>query len=261
MHVILKDRDRETTLAVTLPQGSLEQSSEPVAMSPVDWRSVFVQGVPLIPPADAYGARLLYPEDESEIGECAAQPFVADYLQDIGEQDREIGAALSRAERVLIDNGDAVVATCIMFDRPRDYTVLVRYPAFAQKQAQQLWNVCAELQRWDWLSRIRFVPAEGLHDHKAPHSYDLVYHWMPYDSGDLPASLAERMKEISQTLQGGGNAFVIGPAQLGRQASSHGLHVCWEEPVEQLPTFRMHRTILPKARLRAGLTLFHMKKG
>jgi hypothetical protein len=69
------------------------------------------------------------------------------------------------------------------------------------------------------------------------------------------------MKEISQTLQGGGNAFVIGPAQLGRQASSHGLHVCLEEPVEQLPTFRMHRTILPKARLRAGLTLFHMKKG
>ena len=158
-HVILKDRDRETTLAVTLPQGSLEQSGEPVAMSPVDWRSVFVQGVPLIPPADAYGAVLLYPEDESEIGECAAQPFVADYLQDIGEQDREIGAALSQAQRVLIDNGDAVVATCITFDRPRDYTVLVRYPAFAQKQAQQLWSVCAELQRWDWLSHIRFVSA------------------------------------------------------------------------------------------------------
>ncbi len=261
MHVILKDRDRETTLAVTLPQEGLEQSGESVAMSPVDWRSVFVQGVPPIPPADAYGAVLLYPEDESEIGECAAQPFVADYLQDIGEQDREIGAALSRAERVLIDNGDAVVATCIMFDRPRDYIVLVRHPAFAQKQAQQLWSVCAELQRWDWLSRIRFVSAKGLHDRKAPHSYDLVYRWVPYNCGDQSASLAECMKEISQILQGGGNAFVIGPAQLGRQASSHGLHVCWEEPVEQLPTFRMHRTILPKARLRTGLTLFHMKKG
>ena len=259
-HVILKDRDRETTLAVTLPQGSLEQSGEPVAMSPVDWRSVFVQGVPLIPPADAYGAVLLYPEDESEIGECAAQPFVADYLQDIGEQDREIGAVLSRGQRVLIENGDAVVATCIMFDRPRDYTVLVRYPAFAQKQAQQLWSVCAELQRWDSLSRIRFVSDEGLYDREAVHSYDLVYHWVPYDSGDLPAGLAERMKGISRILRGGGNAFVIGPVQLGQHGASHGLHVCWEEPVEQLPTFRMHRTILPKARLRAGLTLFHMKK-
>ena len=245
---------------MTLPQGSVEQSDAPVTMSPVDWRSVFVQGVPHIPPADAYGAVLLYPEDESEIGECAAQPFVADYIQDIGERDREIGAVLSRAQRVLIQNGDAVIATCITFDRPRDYTVLVRYPAFAQKQAQQLWSVCAELQRWDWLSRIRFVSGEGPHDREPPHSYDLAYHWVPYDSGDLLASLAERMKGISRILRGGGNVFVIGPAQIGQYGASHGLHVCWEEPVEQLPTFRMHRTILPKARLRAGLTLFHMKK-
>ena len=258
--VVLKDRDRKTLLAVPLPPGSLERSGEPVAISPVDWRSVFVQGVPAIPPANAYGAVLLYPEDDSEIGECAAQPFVADYLQDLGEQDREIGAVLSHAKRVLIDNGDAVIATCIMFDRPRDYTVLVRHPAFAQKQAQQLWSVCAELQRWDWLSHIRFVSDQGQYDREAPHSYDLVYHWVPYDNGDLPASMAERMKDISQTLRGGGNAFVIGPPQLGQQSSSYGLHVCWEEPVEQLPTFRMHRTILPKARLKAGLTLFHMKK-
>ena len=259
--IILKDRDRATMLAVTLPKGSLEQSGTPVAMSPVDWRSVFVRGVPLIPPADAYGARLLYPEDESEISECAAQSFVADYLEDMGEQDREIGAALLHAERVLIDNGDAVIATCIMFDRPRDYTALVRYPAFAQKQAQQLWNVCAKLQRWDWLSHIRFVSDQGRHDREAPDSYDLVYHWVPYDSGDLSAGLAERMKGINRMLRGGGNAFVIGPAQLGRHSSSHGLHVCWEEPVEQLSTFLVHRAILPKARLRAGLTLFHMKKG
>ena len=259
-HVILKDHDRETTLAVILPQGSLEQSGEPVTMSPVDWRSVFVQGVPPIPPADAYGAVLLYPEDESEVGECAAQPFVADYLEDLAEQDREIGAAISQAQRVLIDNGDGVVATCLTFDRPKDYTVLVRYPAFAQKQAQRIWSVCAELQRWDWLSHIRFVSDEGLYDRESPHSYDLVYHWVPYDSGDLPASLTERMKGISRVLREGGNAFVIGSTELGWQGSSHGLHVCWEEPVEQLPTFRMHRTILPKARLRAGLTLFHMKK-
>ncbi|MEO6308610.1 MAG: hypothetical protein ABIO96_04610 [Nitrospiraceae bacterium] len=259
-HVILNDRDRKTTLTVTLPQGSLEQSGESVAMSPVDWRSVFVHGVPPIPPADAYGATLLYPEDESEIGECSAQPFVADYIQDIGEQDREIGAVLSQAQRVLIENGDAVVATCITFDRPRDYTVLVRYPAFAQKQAQRLWTVCAELQRWDWLSHIRFVSDEGLSNQEAAHSYDMVYHWVPYDSGDMSASLVERMKGISLMLRGGGTAFVIGPAQLGQFGVSYGLRICWEEPVEQLPTFRMHRTILPKARLKAGLTLFHMNK-
>jgi len=259
-HVILKDHDRETTLAIALPQESLEQSGEPVAMSPVDWRSVFVQGVPHIPPADAYGAVLLYPDDESEIGEWSAQPFVADYVQDIGEQDREIGMVLSRAQRVLIENGDAVIATCMTFDRLRDYTVLVRYPAFAQKQAQRLWSICAELRRWDWLSHIRFVPDEAPQDRETAHSYDVVYHWAPYDSGDLPASLAERMKRISRSLHGGGTAFVIGSAQLGQYGATHGLRVCWEEPVEQLPTFRMHRTILPKARLRAGLTLFYLKK-
>jgi len=259
-HVILKDRDRETTLAVPTPQGKQEPSRERPAMSPVDWRSVFAQGVPFIPPADAYGAVLLYPDDESEIGECAAQPFVADYVQDLAEQDREIGTVLSRAEHVLIDNGDAVIATCIIFDRLREYTVLVRHPAYAQKQAQRLWTICAELQRWDWLSHIRFVSSKEPHDRDAPQTYDMLYHWVPYDSGDLPSRLAERIEAISRILRGGGHAFVIGPAQMGQYGVSHGLHVCWEEPVEQLPTFRMHRTILPKARLRAGLTLFYFKK-
>jgi hypothetical protein len=259
--VILKDRDRETTLAVALPQEKLKQPGESMVMSPVDWRSVFVEGIPHIPPADAYGAVLLYPDDESEIAECSAQPFVADYVQDIGEQDREVGRVLSRAQSVLIENGDAVVATCITFDRLREYTILVRRPAFAQKQAQRLWSICAELQRWDWLSHIRFVTHEEPHGREAPHAYDVVYHWVPYDSGDLPASLAERMKRISRSLQRGGTAFVVGPVQLGQYGAFDGLQVCWEEPVEQLPTFRMHRTILPKARLKAGLTLFYIKKG
>jgi hypothetical protein len=257
--VRLKDRDRETTLTIPPLRESLKETGGPVAISPVDWRSVFVQEIPAISPAEAYGAVLLYPEDASEISECPAQPFVADYIQDIGEQDGEIGTVLSRAENVLIENGDAVVATCITFDRVRDYTVLVRHPAYAQKQAQQLWSVCAELQRWDWLSHIRFVSGGG-GSQGADDSYDLVYHWVPYDSAELPSSLANRMKMISQLLRRGGHAFVIGPAQLGSQGVSQGLHICWEELVEQLPTFRMHRTILPRARLRAGLTLFHMKK-
>ncbi len=258
--VILKERERQTLLPVTLPHESREQPDASVAMSSVDWRSVFVQGVPVISPAEAYGAVLLYPEDESEINERAAQPFVADYLHDRGEQDREIGAALSHAEQVLIDNGDAVIATCVLFDRPRDYMVRIHAAALAQKQAQQLWTVCAEMQRWDWLSRIRFLPVNASQDQAAPPLYDLIYWWIPYGDGEQPARLAEGMKEMARTLRGGGNAFVVGPAQLGRHGSSTGLHVCWEEPVEQLPTFRMHRTILPKAKLRAGLTLFHLKK-
>jgi hypothetical protein len=255
-HIILKDRNDETTLPVPLPRESLDQPGDPVALSPVDWRSMFVPGVPPVTPSDAYGAVLLYPDDESEIGECSAQPFVADYIQDIGEQDREIGAVLSQAQRVVIDNGDAVVATCMTFDRPRDYTVLVRHPAFAQKQAQRLWNICAELQRWDWLSHIRFVS----HDREVAYAYDVAYCWVPYDNGNLSLDLAKHMERIGLMLHAGGTAFVVGPAELGQYGESRGLRVCWKEPVEQLPTFRIHRTILPRARLKAGLTLFHLKK-
>ncbi|MDH4185871.1 MAG: hypothetical protein OEV08_02635 [Nitrospira sp.] len=259
-HVVLRDREQATTLTVPLPQGSQDLGGTSVAMSPIDWRSVFTRGVPEIAPPRAFGAVLLYPDDESEIDEYAAQPFVADYLQDLGEQDREIGTVLSHAGRVLIDNGDAVIATCVLFDRPRDYTVRIYEAALAQRQAQQLWTVCAELQRWDWLSHIRFVSAGERPDQEVLPPYDVAYQWMPYASDGRPAESAERMKSIGQALRIGGNAFIVGPAQLGRQAPAYGLHVCWEEPVEQLPTFRMHRTILPKAKLRSGLTLFHMKK-
>lgn len=256
--IVLRDRDREIKLGMALPPGVRESLSGPVALSPVDWRSLFLQGVPDIAAADAFGAILLYPDDGSPIKALAAQPFVADYLQDVSEQDREIGAVFSRAERVLIDNGDAVIATCITFDRPREYTVLVTHPAFAQKQAQQLWSVCAELQRWDWLSRIRFVPNRRREDVQDG-SCDVIFRWMG-DAGDQPSVLAESMKQVGQALRKGGHAFVTGPAQLEAASSPVGLQLQWKEPVEQLPTFRMHRTILPKARLSSGLTLFHLMK-
>ncbi len=261
--VVIKDRDRETALSVVPPKECQEQLAQPVPMSPVDWRSLFISGVPPIAPQEAYGAVLFYPQDETEIGELAAQPFVADYLQDLAEQDREIGAAIARAERVLIENGDAVIATCIPFDRPRDYDVLVRVPSFAQRQAQQLWNTSAELQRWDWLPRIRFMPTGKGNVEESSGSegtYDLVYHWVPYPlEGNHPALMA-RVQQLQKRLHRAGQAFVIGPAVLGALWGTCGLAVCWQESVEQLPTFRMHRTILPQARLKPGLTLFHLKR-
>ncbi|HLZ32377.1 MAG TPA: hypothetical protein VKP13_00070 [Nitrospira sp.] len=259
--VIVKDRDRETVLATTLPQECLAQPSQSVSASPVDWRSLFVKGVPPIPPHEAYGAVLLYPQDDTDIHELSAQPFVADYIQDLAEQDREIGSLLARAERVLIENGDAVIATCIPFDRPRDYSVLVRVPAFAQRQAQQLWNQCAELQRWEWLPRIRFLHSgTGDEPPDSQERYDLVYHWVPYPlEGNLPA-LTSRIQTLRADLRNGGQAFVVGPSGLGALWTASGLSLCWQEAVEQLPTFRMHRTILPKARLKAGLTLFQVKR-
>ena len=258
--VVLRDRADEKIVSFTVQTVTAPTFCTPVPVSPLDWRTVFVQGLTAVNPAEAYGAVLFYPEDDREIGELSAQPFVADYLQDMAEQDREIGAILARAERVLIDNGDAVISTCIPFDRPRDYTAGFRHAAYAQRQAQQLWTQCAEVQRWEWLQRIRFVPSSLWEETSASHQpCDLVYQWLPYDSFAFPAGLTVSGTRLRQVLRPGGNAFVVGPLDLRESLVRQKLQICWEESVETLPTFRMHRTILPKARVKAGLTLFHVR--
>jgi hypothetical protein len=251
--IVLRDRDVETVLVTELA-GAVRDDVGKVTlpMSSVDWRSMFVGGMPRIAPAAAYGAVLLYPEDDTPIGELPTQPFVADYLQDLAEQDRDIARVMTDARRVLVRNGDAVIATCIAFDRPREYTVAVREPAFAQKQAQQLWTTCAHLRRWDWLTRIRFIPAER-EDTVLEGAMDLAYVWIPLESQEPTAAA---VISVRRALRSGGCAFVTGPGTLTDCWNGSGLRVAWQERVDQLPTFRMHRAILPKARLTEGLTLY-----
>jgi hypothetical protein len=256
-HLQLSDRDYKKD--VSLSQELARVTSSPVVPppSPVDWRAVFVSAVPAVQPAEVFGAVLLYPQDETPVGELAAQPFVADYLQDLAEQDREIGQILMRAERILIDNGDAVISTCVPFDRPREVVAHISHPSFACKQAQQLWTVCAELQRWDWLERTRFMLSSATSQSE---SYDLVYAWLPYAEFEQTSTLTAWVRALAQRIKTGGNAFVVGPARTGDELSRAGLQRCWEEAVERLPTFAMHKTILPKAKLRSGLTLFHVRR-
>lgn len=252
--VVLKDHGVETVLQTALPP-NVHRDAGLVSLPQVgaiDWRSVFVGGMPRIAPQEAYGAVPLYPEDETPIGELAAQPFVADYLEDLAEGDRQIGRLLAQANHVLIRNGDAVIASCVAFDRPRDYTVLVREPAFAQKQAQQLWTTCAQLRRWEWLKRIRFVLMETSDNRTSPQAFDLAYQWMP---AGPDAQLLPALAELRRALKPGGCAFVTGPAALPGGWKASGFVLLWQEAVDQLPTFRMHRMILPKARLAGDLTV------
>lgn len=256
--VELVDRDQRRHVAMDVSKLQPLPSGPLPATSPVDWRAVFVEGVPAVPPAAVYSAVLLYPQDDMPIEELAAQPFVADYLQDLGEQDREIGQIQLRAERILIENGDAVVATCVPFDRPREVLVSVRQPAFAIRQAQQIWTVCAELQRWDWLRKTRFQPAQTASPPDRP--ADLAYVWVPYDEFDREPAVADRSRTLAARVRPGGNVFVTGPARFGSDLAKAGFQICWEEAVERLPTFAMHRTILPNARLKTGLTFFHARR-
>jgi hypothetical protein len=63
-------------------------------------------------------------------------------------------------------------------------------------------------------------------------------------------------------LQRGGGAFVVGPVQLGELVTQERsrLLVHWDQSVASLPTVLMHKTILPKARVKPGLTLFHVRQ-
>jgi len=51
---------------------------------------------------------------------------------------------------------------------------------------------------------------------------------------------------------------VTGPGSLLEHWRRARFEVRWKESVDQLPTFRMHKTILPQSRLEAGLTVFHV---
>jgi hypothetical protein len=259
--LVLKDRMHETVFTVGQGIAEASASGSRTIDGSVDWRTLFIQGVPPIRPSDAFGAVLLYPDNDGEISELAAQPFVADYLQDAGETDREIAAILSNAERVLIDNGDAVLSTCVLFDRPRDYVVRSVHVAHAQRHAQQLWIQSAAIRRWEWLKRIRIVPASLWEETRSDYRpVDLAYQWVSYDSFGSTETLTAEGARLGQCVRSGGHAFVIGPAEMRDMVTRSGWHLMWEEPVDSLPTFRMHRTILPQARLKTGLTLFHLRR-
>lgn len=257
--LVLRDREKETVFDLDIAVTPSSANSVPI--SPVDWRSVWGADFPQVHPKEAYGATLLYPEDDREIGELSAQPFVADYLQDWGEQDDELKQLLREAKRILIDNGDAVIATCVALDRSRDHLVSVRRVAFAQRQAQQLWALAADSQQWEGLRHVRFVQAALCEESVATKEpYDLVYQWMPYEWFDETALLEKRIACLHRSLRSGGTAFVVGPSGLDDLLIRYDMEVYRRELVETLPTFSMHRTILPKARVKSGLTLFRIKR-
>jgi len=263
--LVLKDGERSTEIPINPAWGTIHETS---SLAPQGrgqgeggWRSLFGGPLPKVEPIQAFSAVLLYPEDETEIEEAPAQPFVADYLQDEIEQQPELARSLSRAARVLIDSFDAVLTACIHPDRPRDYTILYTRPEFAQKHAQALWNQLAREQRWDWIKRIRLWPADVHGPAAYAQQYDLIYQWTPFSLFNQPEKIGERARALSRSLRPGALAFIAGPTDLAGILQAEHLHIVQTDPVETLPPFHMHQTILPKARLKSGLMLFQVRKG
>lgn len=249
----------DTARAIPLPDdwGRIDGPSAPgVPLPAVEWRSVFDGSPPQVYPEAAFGAVLLYPDDEREIGELATQPFVADYLQDLIEQDRPLSAKVSRAEHVLISGFDAAITTCVGSDRPRAYTVRYGHAAFAQRQAQMWWNLLVRAQRLEWLTRVHMRP-HGI-EGESPESYDLAYEWLPFDLYDKPDAISRRVQHLAGQLSPGAVAFIVGPPTVADRCRTAGVHLQAITPVASLPTFRMHQSVLPRARLKAGIMLYQI---
>lgn len=254
--------DRATRRAISLPArwGAVTGPPMPPSVQPVsDWMSVFKGTAPRVSPEDAFGAVLFYPDDQQEIGELATQPFVADYLQDLLEQDRALATRVAGAGRVCITGFDSAIVTCIGHDRPRLYTVWYEQPAFAQRQAQQLWNVLARAQRLDWLSHVSMRP-QSENGGEEGCVYQLAYEWTPFRLYDDPPAIAQRMQRLAGRLTAGAVAFIVGPASAGDGCRKAGLQLQAMMPVASLSTFLMHQSVLPRAQLKPGVMLYQVAR-
>ena len=253
--------DGESTHTIPLPDnwGQVDGPSAPgVSLPAADWRSVFEGAPPRVDPEAAFGAVLLYPDDEQEIGELATQPFVADYLQDLIEQDRLLAAMVARAEQVLISGFDGAITTCLGIDRPRAYTVLYDQAAFAQRHAQMWWNLLARAHRLEWLSQMRMRPRAGGTGWESHELYDLVYEWTPFNLYDRPEAINRGVQQLAGHLSPGAVGFIVGPPTVADSCRTVGVHMQAMTPVASLPTFRMHQSVLPRAQLKPGIMLYQI---
>ena len=252
--------DRASRKAIPLPArwGAVTGPPMPPSVQPVsDWMSVFKGTAPRVSPEDAFRAVLFYPDDQQEIEELATQPFVADYLQDLLEQDRVLAARVAGAGRVCITGFDSAIVSCIGQDRPRVYTVWYEHPAFAQRQAQMLWNVLARAQRLDWLSHVSMRPQSEDRGEDGQ-VYQLAYEWTPFRFYDDPPAIAQRMQWLAGRLTGGAVVFIVGPTSVGDGCRKAGLQLQAMIPVASLSTFRMHQSVLPSAQLKPGIMLYQV---
>ncbi len=257
-HLLLFDGPQRLEIPLS-PQWGVTKEHHAVPPHQSGWESLLVPPLRPVSPRDAFGAVSLYPPDDTEIGEAASQPFVGDYLEDLGEEDPTIRRWRMRAERIAIDGFDAAIPSLMQLDRPRRYRIVYRWPAIAQKQAQSVWNYLAQMGRLAWAEEIRFH-AETAGTADQPLAYDGWYCWIPFHEWDRQDLLAQRLSAGRERLTVSGLAFVVGPPNFSELAQEGGWSLQSILPVAELPTFHMHRQVLPRARLKSGLTAYQLRR-
>ena len=264
-HLFLDDHKTSHEIALQPGWGITHQvarqaDNQAVANKEGSWEGFFPDGVPAVSPPEAYSTVLLYPEDETQIGELASQPFVADFLNDFIEQDQRLAAQVEQSGHILIHGFDGVIGSFLAFDRPRSTTVVYSRGAYAQKHAQAAWNQLAKGNRLDWQGFYRFLSEAALPHGAYQTLYDLIYVWLPFALYDDAAALQDRLSRISKALRPDALACLAGPDSLSFIVSGLPLDIMFGDRVSHLQPFRMHQSILPKAMLNPRLSLWIVKK-
>jgi len=258
--LLLREASRERRIPLGPAFGFLRDSdaAQP-PKAPMTWRDFFAGPIPQMTPREAFGAVLLYPDDDTAIDDVGTQPFVADYLHDVLGHQPTPSSAVTRANRILIDGFDAGIQTLLDTDHVREQIVLYERAAFAQKQAQAVWNRVAHENRFDAARTIRFLASVESRKTVYETTYHLIYRFIRFAHLENPSVLSQVAGELHHGLTQGGSAFVVGPPSFA-EVFGPRLQIVERHLVESLPTFQIHRGILPKARLQPGLTLYRLVK-
>lgn len=209
---------------------------------------------------DAYCAVPLYPNDETMVDEVATLYLVVEKVLEYLDR---LAAARKGAEAfksVLLHNWDAVLAECLDLAQDRNYTVLYTRPEFAQRQAQRVWDQAAAAGTLANLSRIVFLDAYRHQEAAYAKSHELIYGWVPFDQYGQRADCERQLGAVAKALAPEGAAIIVGPPWLGEICPRVSLQVRVSDPVAETPGVRIHRAILPKARVNPEATLYLIQK-
>ena len=239
-------------------QSKRHAGNQVVADKANSWERLFSGSAPVVSPREAFSAVLLYPEDETLIGDLASQPFVVDFLSDFIEQDERLAVQVGQSGHVLIHGFDGVIGSLLAFDRPLSTTIVYSREAYAQKHAQSAWNQLAQSNRLDWRTSYRFLSEEDFR--YGASAYDLMYVWLPFSLYDKTARLQDHLRQISDALRPNALVFLAGPDSLFSIVSGLSLEIVFSDLVANCQPFRMHQSILPKATLNPRLSVWAFKK-
>ena len=227
---------------------------------PTTWRDCFPKGSPTLGPTQAFAAVLLYPDRQEAIGEKESQPFVFDFLDDFFEEQPELHQLRAQAKRVLLSHCEAALGSCIEYQHSQQYTVWYAWPEFAQKYAQTVWNQLARRGQLSWLPNFQFFPYDRRQVEQLQEAFDWIDLWIPFSEYPDHRRLQQWGTWLGAHLREGGVGCVAGPASVGEFVQQNGLHLLHAERGEDLPTFRIHQTILPYGWLNPDLVVWIVQK-